>query len=361
MKGSIFNFYAGGNTAQGYANLFDSSFQALERVFLLEGVAGTGKSINICSIGNQLAEEGYSIWMIHCSSDNDALDGIIIPALKLGIIDGTSPHISVPELSDVELVHANLREACHEERLESQRSEIERLNEEISQAYELAYSGFAEALRVHDDWEKLYITNMDFQAADELTKEMIENLYSDRQIEKLSRVDHRFLGAATPRGAIDFVPNLSDGLKRYLIKGRPGSGKSTMLKKLAAVAVDRGFDVEIYHCGFDPNSLDMVIVRELGFAIFDSTAPHEYYPDRPSDEIVDMYERCIKPGTDEQYSEAISLIKERYSSTMKQSTQYLARARSLLDELEQIHIQSTDLSILEGIAEEIKQRITVTN
>ena len=34
------------------------------------------------------------------------------------------------------------------------------------------------------------------------------------------------------------------------------------------------FDVEIYHCGFDPHSLDMVIVREVGIAIFDSTSPH---------------------------------------------------------------------------------------
>ena len=50
----------------------------------------------------------------------------------------------------------------------------------------------------------------------------------------------------------------------------------------------------------------MVIVRELGFAIFDSTSPHEYYPDStwPADEIVDMYERCITPGTDEQHHEA---------------------------------------------------------
>ena len=45
-----------------------------------------------------------------------------------------------------------------------------------------------------------------------------------------------------------------------------------MLKKLAKAAEEKGFEVEVYHCGFDPNSLDMVIVRELGFAIL--IAPH---------------------------------------------------------------------------------------
>ncbi|WP_239618955.1 PRK06851 family protein [Cohnella mopanensis] len=361
MAGNVYNFYAGGNTARGYADLFHSSFQGLERIFILQGHTGTGKAINLRSIGRQLTEEGYNIWLIHCSSDNDALDGIIIPALKMGILDGTAPHVTAPELPEIELSYIDLRVAYRANLLEQHQSEIERWNEELSKSYERAYSGFAEALRIHDDWEELYIANMDFQAADELTQELTQILYRDNQRGKTSRVDHRFLGAATPQGAVDFVPNLTEGLKRYLVKGRPGSGKSTMLKKLASVAIERGFDVEIYHCGFDPNSLDMIIVRELGFAIFDSTAPHEYYPDRPDDEIVDMYERCIKSGTDEQYSDAISHIKERYSSTMKQSTQHLVRVRSILDELEQIYAQAKDTALLESISAEIRQRLAVTN
>ena len=77
---------------------------------------------------------------------------------------------------------------------------------------------------------------------------------------------------------MDYVPNLTENIrKRYFLKGRPGR-KINSFEKLASVALNRGFDVEIYHCGFDPNSLDMVILRELDIAIFDSTAPHEYFP-----------------------------------------------------------------------------------
>ncbi len=227
----------------------------------------------------------------------------------------------------------------------------------IKQEHELAYAGFAEALRIHDEWEAIYIAKMNYQAADELTQEYIQLLYSDRKFEKASRVDHRFLGAATPKGAVDFVPNLTAGLKRYLVKGRAGSGKSTLLKKIAAEGIKRGFDVEIYHCGFDPNSLDMIIVRELGFAIFDSTAPHEYYPDRATDEIVDMYSRCIQPGTDEEHSEAIAGIKERYSSTMKQSTQHLTDAKVFLDALKQIYASTVDFVRVDQIKSQIVQEI----
>ena len=51
---------------------------------------------------------------------------------------------------------------------------------------------------------------------------------------KKAQVVHRFLGAATWRGAIDFVPNLTDRLQtRIYVKGRPGSGKSTLFKSLS--------------------------------------------------------------------------------------------------------------------------------
>ena len=31
-----------------------------------------------------------------------------------------------------------------------------------------------------------------------------------------------------------------------------------MLKSLASASESRGFDVQVFHCGFDPNSLDML-------------------------------------------------------------------------------------------------------
>ncbi|AJS61332.1 PRK06851 family protein [Paenibacillus sp. IHBB 10380] len=358
MNGNIKNFYAGGNTAHGFASLMDSSLQELERLFIVKGESRTGKSEFIRTIGDHMVSNGYDTWFIHCAADNGSLDGIVVPFLKVGIIVGRAPYVMESTLPDIAIQYVNLSEACDTTQLIIHELEIEHLNEQISQAYQQAYSGFAEALRIHDEWEALYIANMDFQEADVLTKEYIDALYGDRKLEKQSRVDHRFLGAATPKGAVDFVPNLTEGLKRYLIKGRPGSGKSTMLKKLAAAGIERGFDVEIYHCGFDPNSLDMIIVRDLQFAIFDSTAPHEYFPDRETDEIVDMYTRCIIPGTDEEHAEAVIHIRERYAAQMKQSMQYLAQVKSLQDELEAIYGQSMDFSLVDRMRDEVQQEFT---
>ena len=357
MTAVIRNFYASGNTARGFVSLYDSSLRQLRRLFVLQGGPSAGKTGLIREIGDRMAKEGHEIWYIHSPFDNDALDGLIVPGLKAGIVDGTAPRVIRPEpKTDVQYVDLDAALGTNGERIRT--SGGDRWNEQIRQTLERAYSGFAEALRIHDEWESFYIANIDVQAAEELTKEYISILYGDQRREKESRVDRRFLGAATPKGAVDFVPNLTEGLKRYLMKGRPGSGKSTMLKKIAAAGIERGFDVEIYHCGFDPNSLDMVIVRELGFAIFDSTAPHEYFPERPTDEIVDLYARCIKPGTDEAHADAIRDCQERYSAKMKQAIRCLAEAKALQDELEDMYARSVDLRPLDRIKQEMVQKMT---
>jgi hypothetical protein len=101
----------------------------------------------------------------------------------------------------------------------------------------------------------------------------------------------------------------------------------------------------------------MVIFRELGIAIFDSTAPHEYFPSRAGDEIIDMYELLITPGTDEIYEDQIKPIAASYKSKMKEAISYLARAKDLHDKLEAIYVPAMDFSLVEHIQNRIAEEI----
>lgn len=358
MAGKIKNYFAGGNTARGFHNLYDSNLQGLDRLFILKGGPGTGKSSLMKKIGQEWVEKGYDIELLHCSSDNNSIDGVIIPALKVGIVDGTAPHVIEPKAPGAVEEYINLGEAWDAKVLSTQKNTIKKLTNQISEAFATAYATFKEALEIHDDWEKIYINSMNFQKADQLTKKLIETFFGKMRLSKQADVRHRFLGAATPKGPVDFVPNLTEDIqKRYFIKGRPGSGKSTMLKKLAAAAEERGVDVEIYHCGFDPHSLDMCIFRELGIAIFDSTAPHEYFPSRDGDEIIDMYEILIEQGTDEIFADFISKISTKYRNKMTEATSWLAKAKKLHDELEAIYISAMDFTVVEKIQTKIAAEI----
>lgn len=358
MAGKIKNYYAGGNTARGFHSLFESNLEGLDRLFILKGGPGTGKSTLMKKVGEEWARKGYDIELLHCASDNNSIDGVIIRSLGVGIVDGTAPHVIEPKAPGAVEEYINLGEAWDSAKLASSKKEIVKLTNDISRSFQTAYSTFAEALRIHDEWEKIYINSMDFEKANQLTTSLIDKFFGKIKLNKKADVRHRYLGAATPKGAVDFVPNLTEELtKRYFIKGRPGSGKSTMLKKLAAAAEKRGFDVEVYHCGFDPHSLDMVIVRELGFAIFDSTAPHEYFPSNGTDEIIDMYEELIAPGTDEIFAEEIEEIATRYKGKMKEAISYLANAKALHDDLEEIYVGAMDFGVIEEIGQKIQDEI----
>ena len=358
MAGQVKNYFAGGNTAHGFFSLFDSNLQGLDRVFILKGGPGTGKSTLIREIGIAWEEKGLDLEYLHCASDNDSLDGVVIPALKVGIVDGTAPHVIEPKAPGAIEEYVNLGEAWNSQALSTQKDHILQLVEEMNASIEKAYDTFAEALKVHDEWEQIYYDNMDFEKADQLTMKLLHQFYGNMQLHKKADVRHRFLGAATPKGAVDFVPNLTEGIpKRYFIKGRAGTGKSTMLKKLAKEAEKRGFDVEIYHCGFDPNSLDMLIMRELGLAIFDSTAPHEYFPSRDGDEMIDTYELVVAPGTDEIFAEQIEDVRTRYKGKMQEATAYLANSKSLQDQLEIIYIKAMDFHVINRIKDEIQAEL----
>lgn len=358
MWGNIRNYYAGGNTAKGFYSLYDSALEELDRLYILKGGPGTGKSTLMKAVGDTFSEQGIDIEYLHCASDNQSIDGVILTDYKIGVVDGTAPHVIEPNAPGVIEEYVNLGVAWDSSKLSQHKEDILALNKKISQMFDKAYETFAASLSAHDDIEDVYISNMDFAKANALTYELTQRIFGDEQLEKEPSIKHRFLGAATPNGAVDFIQNLTEDIgKRYFIKGRAGSGKSTMLKKIAAAGEEKGFDVEVYHCGFDPNSLDMLIIREQSVAIFDSTAPHEYFPERDQDEIVDMYGRCIKPGTDEMYAQEIERTTKAYKDKMKEAISYLAEAKNLRDELESYYIGAMNFSKVSDIRDEVIEEI----
>ncbi|WP_123042476.1 PRK06851 family protein [Cohnella candidum] len=349
MSVTASHYFARGNTASGAHFLYESAFRGLDRIFVLSGPRGTGKSMVLRRLADHLIEKGQHVECFHSPLRPDELDGIIATELEVGILDGrASGDFSAKSTSDT--LSIDFGEAFDLERISPEDLEtIDALQEKLDQAYAKSYETFAAALRIHDEWEKYYIGSMDFAKADRIAQELSEELFSGRAKDTPVIGRHVFFGAATPKGAFDYIQSLTASLsRRIFVKGRPGSGKSTMLKKLAAAAESKGIDVRVFHCGFDPNSLDMLIFPELSTAIFDSTAPHEYFPDREGDEILDMYALTMTAGTDEAYANELAPIKERYSAGMKEATAYLAEAEAIDAQIKSIYTAATDFAIVES-------------
>lgn len=99
-----------------------------------------------------------------------------------------------------------------------------------------------------------------------------------------------FLGANSPQGFYSLYDQLIDrdtARAVYILKGGPGCGKSTLMRKVALRAEQTELPVEYILCSGDPASLDGVVLPTLGVALVDGTAPHVVEPKLPG--AVDHY------------------------------------------------------------------------
>lgn len=85
-----------------------------------------------------------------------------------------------------------------------------------------------------------------------------------------------FLGANSPTGFYSLYDHLlspKEARAIYILKGGPGCGKSTLMRKIGAWAQESGLEAEYILCSGDPDSLDALILPSKKVAIVDGTAP----------------------------------------------------------------------------------------
>ncbi len=93
-----------------------------------------------------------------------------------------------------------------------------------------------------------------------------------------------FLGANAPTGFYSLYPQLlppEEARAIYILKGGPGCGKSTLMRRVGARMEEEGLKTEYTLCSGDPASLDALLLPELGVALVDGTAPHVVEPKYP--------------------------------------------------------------------------------
>ncbi|RKQ35594.1 hypothetical protein [Oceanobacillus halophilus] len=318
-------YYVSANTAEGFVNYIHSNVEELNQVIILKHPSHTLKT----SIIHQMIDYYKSqreIEVLLSPLGKKYLDGVIIREKSLAIIND---RISTPDLAGAIEIDCSLF-MKHRPVLDTD------LEEKFTYYNEEAYKNFATGLKVHDDLEKIYINEMDFERADELADDVIQEHVEKREKQRFeSKVYHRLFGTNTVDGVVNEIPHLIENISTvYYIKGRAGTGKSTLMKKVSKACENKGYGVELYHCSFDPNSLDMVLVRELGLCIFDSTDPHEFFPNREGEKVIDVYEEAVTPGTDEKYESQINQVNREYKSYMKQGIVELKKAGEYLEKIE---------------------------
>lgn len=143
-----------------------------------------------------------------------------------------------------------------------------------------------------------------------------------------------FLGANTKAGFYSLYSGFPSqkGDLLHIIKGGPGTGKSSFMRTLGKAAEKQGYDVEYVLCSGDPDSLDGVYIPGLHTAWVDGTAPHviEPYGFRIDSDYVNLGVFC-----NHQFSDAdkdyVNQILHSYKALYDRAYGYISAAAALRD------------------------------
>ncbi len=145
-----------------------------------------------------------------------------------------------------------------------------------------------------------------------------------------------FMGENTPEG---FVPHMEDHVSEdgfsgvFILKGGPGTGKSTLLRRAAREAEEAGFTVTYLVCSSDPGSLDGITVErgEKKIAVIDGTAPHISDPVYPGacGETVDLFPALRTQKLTSQ-KEKIAELTRRKKECFAAAASYMRASRELI-------------------------------
>ena len=116
----------------------------------------------------------------------------------------------------------------------------------------------------------------------------------------MSTVRSLFPGAMGPDGFISCFDHLideQDHRRTIILKGGPGVGKSTFIRRLHAALAAENEQSTLYFCSGDPDSLDAAVIPSHGLLILDGTAPHVVDPQIPGarDSLVNLG-ACLDEG-----------------------------------------------------------------
>lgn len=147
-----------------------------------------------------------------------------------------------------------------------------------------------------------------------------------------------FPGANTANGPFNFFDNIiTKNINRiFCLKGGPGVGKSSLMKKIANEFLEKGYDIELHYCPSDPSSLDAVLIKELGVVLLDGTAPHIVDPKDPGaiDEIVNLGDYWNLENLEKNKVEIVECGKD-ISSSFRRAYKYLKSAEPIYYDIEE--------------------------
>lgn len=335
-----FHFLAGANTARGFYSCFDAIVPKTrqKRVYYLKGGPGVGKSTLMKRFAKSAEEKGLEVTYYHCSSDPDSLDGVSVPALGVGMMDGTAPHVYDPAVPGARDTLVSLGDFLDEKALAPHTADIVETQRKISERFQKCCRYLAASEQVLRAGE----IRENPAKARELAEEMTRSLPirgGTGGVQKL------FASAFTPKGLFE-VTDLKGLDQRTSLQCPFGANATGLMKQITEKAIARGLRVIQLLDPLSPEEIRHVLIPDHGIAFCadeKTTAGECLSADR-------LFDIQTAPEHEQRFDRsACELLWQR-------ATEQLTAAKKLHDDLEQFYIPHMDFAKWQQTLDKIVER-----
>jgi len=338
------HYFAGGNTARGFVSCFEDILpKALQkRMYYIKGGPGVGKSTLMKRFAKAAEEKGLEVEYFHCSSDPDSLDGVSLPALGIGMMDGTAPHVYDPAVPGARDTLISLGDFLDEEALCPHAGEIAAIQKQISARFARCYRYLAASEQVLCAAPPARENAMKVrEVCDELTKAMPLRGGAG----SLRRL---FASAFTPKGRVD-VTDFGAFERRVMVDVPFGAHATGLMQRITDRALERGLHVVQLLDPLMPERIAHVLIPAHGLAFLTGVRKK----DEPGEwQAADaLFDPSGEPEHEQSFDRnACELLWQR-------AVEQLTAAKNLHDELERFYVQNMDFDSWQGVLDGLIQRM----
>ena len=354
MDGKTRKIFPGGNTSKGFKSFFDYAIpKNVNRIFCMKGGPGVGKSSLMKKVALEMLSRGYDVDLYPCSSDPESLDIIVIKELGVVMLDATAPHMVDPKNPGA--VDEILDLGNYWDRTELQKNKIDLIecNKEVSRFFKVGYKYFEAAAPIAYEIQSKNVDCMDFGKVNLITENLIKSIFNNIEPNgEYKEQIHLFGSGLTPLGHIEYTDTILDNVSKiFYLKGDLGTGKSTLLNKVANKATENGLEVEVFHAPLLPEKIETIYIKGLDVGITTS----KLFKDKHL-ETLDLNEFMDLKKHDK-YKEELEYSNKTLNDLLEYGMLNIKRAKEQHDVLENYYVPNMDFTELNKLKDILIERI----
>lgn len=328
------NIFVGSNTPQGFYGFYAEQLTNAERVYILKGGPGTGKSTLIRKLAKRAQDEGVDGELWHCSGDPFSLDGIFLPEKKTVVVDGTYPHTleaNLPGLKEqIVALGDHIDRSIIMPHYDEIKDALNRKKSHFNSAYCQINSAYCNLSAIYAPYKAAIKTDKLTQLATSICNH-IRTAYPTRR---------QFSTSLTPDGFVTYKDNL-EGKQIIALK----ASSLTITKKMINILQNMLCGFSSYHCSFEPELAESLVVGRYAVIPYDDCV-------QPND-VIEL-DTALKVAVNvEEFIEE----KKLYDKAIALAVRHLSEARDCHKEVENYYISAMDFEEINKETEWIENEI----